>query len=83
VWHYRLISPDGIEIYPLPEAATDDDYDRRSRIIAELNDRHGVPEDWMQQGQSWDVAVLEGELHPKLLAQATLHPVEEVPSGDL
>jgi hypothetical protein len=37
----------------------------------------------MQQGQSWDVAVLEGELHPKLLAQATLHPVEEVPSGDL
>ncbi len=82
MWHYRLITPDGMEIYPMPVAVTPADYDRQARIIAELNARHQVPDDWMESGQGWDVAMLEGDLHPSLLAVATLHDIDDTPTGD-
>jgi hypothetical protein len=83
VWFYRLVTPDSIEIYPMPEAASPSDYDRRGRIIEELNQRHGVPPNWIESGEGWDVALLEGDLHPSLIAASNMHPIGEVPSGDL
>ncbi len=81
MWHYRLVTDTGaIEIYPLPDASSDDDYTERGRIIAALNERHGVPEDWFESGAGWDVACMEGTLHPTLLANATLHDASEVPT---
>lgn len=83
MWHYRLVTDDGdVEIYPLPDAVTDDDYIERGRIIAELNARHGVPENWFETGGGWDVACMEGTLHPSLLEQATVHPASEVPTEE-
>lgn len=82
MWHYRLVTPDSVEIYPLPEATTADDYDRRSRIVAALNARHQVPDDWMESGAGWDVALLEGDLHPSLVQMATLHDIDDTPAGD-
>lgn len=83
-WNYRLIHPDGhIDVYPLPDAASPDDYARRGRIITELNQRHKVPQGWNESGLGWDVAVIEGDLHPSVVVRATVHGAKDVPSGDL
>lgn len=83
MWHYRLITADDdIEVYPLPDAETVADYEQRGRIIVALNARHGVPDDWFDTGHGWDVAVLEGDLHPSLVAKATMHDADEVPTGE-
>lgn len=82
----------GIHLHELPDGFTDDQVaELRARYEipddwAEHPDRGEpttrLPGGGMTEpaGRGWDVAVLEGPLHPSLLAMATLHDDEAGPS---
>lgn len=77
-WYARIeTAADGIHLYELVAADTEAELVARADRVAELRAAHGIPENWVEDDQAgWDVSVIQGPLHPKLLAIATMHPLE-------
>lgn len=85
----------GVHLHPLPDDLTDEQLAGRITALqarydippdwSDHPDRGSpamrLPGGGMTEpvGQGWDVAVLEGPLHPSLLEAATLHHAEEGP----
>lgn len=79
-WYARIqTTVDEIHLYELAPAVTEEEMEARTRRIEELRIAHGIPEDWVAgypPPAQYDVSILEGPLHPKLVAIATLHPLD-------
>lgn len=81
-WYARIqTTAAGIHLYELVAATTDEEQEARAQRIAELCVEYGIPEDWAghpdRDAEGWDVSIIDGPVHPKLLAIATVHPLEE------
>ncbi len=82
-WYARLqTTAEDIHVYELADATTDAELEARSQRIDALRAQHGIPDDWVGGDYPppalYDVSVIEGPLHPSLLAAAQLHPLNGV-----
>ncbi|MFI6266165.1 hypothetical protein [Micromonospora sp. NPDC051006] len=67
-WWLIVRIPDEMHLYQLGMVTVDE----LPPLIKARSDEHGVPENWWDDpGSGFEVALAQGEPHPKLIAQAT------------